>query len=210
MIIDVRNIVENYPDIKIRGVIHVGAFYAEEYSDYMSVGIKDQIWVEANKKLASDIAVNFQNNLDVIVYNELIFDEEKEYTFNITNNGCSSSILQLKEHAKIYPHIQYIGTVRMTSKRFDSLIKRDNIDMTKYNLLTVDVQGVDLNVMKSFGDYIKHFNFIITEVNTIEMYEGCNLVHEIDEYLSQYGFSREYTSLDSCGGWGDALYVKRN
>ena len=50
-------------------------------------------------------------------------------------------------------------------------------------------------------------DFIMTEVNRDEVYEGCAQVGEIDEYLSKYRFKRAETTWDGdC--WGDALYFK--
>ena len=40
------------------------------------------------------------------------------------------------------------------------------------------------------------------------MYKDCNLVGEIDEYLSQFGFTRVATKMAGNAGWGDAFYIK--
>jgi hypothetical protein len=114
----------------------------------------------------------------------------------------------------------------MTSKRFDTLINEENINVSDYNFLNVDIQGADLNAIMSFGDHIKHMDFIYSEFNTVEVYKGCHLITEMDRYLFNHGFTRTLTheyQMDGAnetitpiglgripGHWGDALYVKTN
>ncbi len=51
-----------------------------------------------------------------------------------------------------------------------------------------------------------------SEVNLEELYEGCCLIDELDEYLKSFGFERKITKLwdDGAVGWGDALYIKND
>jgi hypothetical protein len=66
-------------------------------------------------------------------------------------------------------------------------------------------------VQKSFGENIKMLDFIQSEVNVEELYEGCCLIDELDNYLNSYGFKRIVTAMwdDGAVGWGDALYIKK-
>jgi hypothetical protein len=48
----------------------------------------------------------------------------------------------------------------------------------------------------------------MTEVNRDEVYKGCPMVEELDDYLKEYGFERVETTWDGVT-WGDAFYVKR-
>ena len=65
-----------------------------------------------------------------------------------------------------------------------------------------------------------------SEFNTVEVYQGCHLIAEMDKYLFERGFTRTLTheyQMDGAnetitpiglgripGHWGDALYVKTN
>ncbi len=72
-------------------------------------------------------------------------------------------------------------------------------------------RGVELRVLKSLGDLLHNFKFVQSEVNLEELYEGCCLIDELDEYLNNFGFKRTITKLwdDGAVGWGDALYIKK-
>lgn len=50
-------------------------------------------------------------------------------------------------------------------------------------------------------------DIIYTEVNFEEVYKGCCLVGELDNFLKEWGFTRVLTD-DTPKLWGDALYLK--
>ena len=53
-------------------------------------------------------------------------------------------------------------------------------------------------------------DYIICEVNKIEVYKDCPLVNEIDAYLNQFGFVRTDTHYwQDKYPWGDAFYIQR-
>lgn len=198
-------------NIQAKGVIHVGGHQAQEYDEYKAAGLDNQIWIEGNPQFHYQIVSKIGNDENVLIFNELIYDTEKEVEFGIANNGASSSILPLKKHKEYYPNVRYDGYLTKKCKRLDNLMNEKQVDLSLYNGLVMDVQGVELNVIKSFGDYIKGLEFIQSEVNVEELYEGCCLIEELDSYLLGYGFERIITKMWDNGsvGWGDALYIKK-
>lgn len=202
-------LVKDYsPTHPIKGIIHIGAHLCEEHEVYNLSGLKKQIWIEGNPRLHEENARRFNGNEDVKVFNEVIADTEKEIKLFISNASMSSSILPLKEHRNQFPGIIYIGEHVTKSKRFDTMAKEQDINMDEYNFLNIDIQGAELLALKSFGELISNIDYIFTEINTIEMYEGCVIIEELDDYLLQKGFERKETAMYELGGWGDALYLR--
>ena len=76
--------------------------------------------------------------------------------------------------------------------------------------MNLDIQGVELRALKSMEKYLQHVKYIYTEVNTEQVYKGCNLIGEIDEYLKQFGFGRVAQQTYKQFGWGDAFYIIKN
>ena len=74
-------------------------------------------------------------------------------------------------------------------------------------MLNIDVQGYELEVLKGADSILGCIQFMILEVNLDEMYEGCPLVEELDEFLKKCNFERIHTYWQSTS-WGDAIYVK--
>ena len=56
--------------------------------------------------------------------------------------------------------------------------------------------------------YLDKVDYIYSEVNEKELYIGCALIPQLDEYLSGFGFKRVETKMCGNTGWGDALYIK--
>jgi len=139
-----------------------------------------------------------------------VHDTLKEAVLHIASNHAqSSSILPFGTHTKYRPDIRYVREVKIELVRMDNFIKEKNIDITKYNFLNIDVQGVELNVLKSFGELLKQFDYIYTEVNKEELYVGGCLIGEIDSYLEMFEFVRVETCMTK-HKWGDAFYIKKS
>jgi FkbM family methyltransferase len=198
-------------NINCSGIIHVGGHKAQEYEEYKDAGLIHQVWIEANPNFFYEIINVIKEDNNCVALNYAVFDEEKEIKFGLANNGASSSILPLKEHLKYYPNIKYDEYLQMTTKRLDKIIEDNSIDLSKHDGLVMDVQGVELRVLKSLGSLLNNFKFVQSEVNLEELYEGCCLIDELDEYLKSFGFERKITKLwdDGAVGWGDALYIKK-
>ena len=210
MFIKVKDIKEAYPNIPIKGIIHIGAHEAEEYEDYKNISVEKIVWVEANPDLINYLQDKFKDTENIKIFNEAIFDEEKMIFFKISNNLQSSSILNLKEHKNLFSDVYYVKEIEMKTKRFDTLYTENDIDINDYNFLNVDVQGADLNAILSFGDLLDKIDFVYSEINTVEVYEGCHTIDKFDEVMDEKGFKRVMTHIYHGGGWGDALYIKKN
>jgi FkbM family methyltransferase len=207
MLIDLNHLIQKYK-LNIKGIIHCGAHEAEEFSLYKKLNISDIVWIEANPAKSDFCKKYLENEVGSIVINDAINDIDGEkIEFNITNNGESSSILKLKNHKNFYPQIDVVQKIEVITKRLDSIINENNLDIDKYNFINLDLQGIELRAIKSLGKYLEKIDYIYTEINKEELYEGCDIVDNIDDYLSEYGFIRIETAWTHAN-WGDALYVK--
>jgi FkbM family methyltransferase len=193
-----------------RGAIHVGANNGGERDWYEAQGFKKVIWFEPNETIFHQLwkyLVFYPNHT---AYPLGIHDTLKTATLNIASNrGESSSILPLALHAKYYPEIKYIGQQSIRLIRLDDFFTKWQKNWEDFNFLNIDTQGVELNVLKSLGENISKIDYIYTEVNEAELYEGNSMLKDIDEYLTEYGFTRVEMIMKS-KHWGDALYVRKD
>src|SRR5690349_10031977 len=106
MLIDFRQLFPRW-NIKPKGVLHVGANVGEEAPVYLELGIKRQIWIEANPDIIEKLRLNVSNNVDALVFNQCIGDSDSEkVTFHFSNNGSqSSSIFELGTHLIAHPEV---------------------------------------------------------------------------------------------------------
>lgn len=186
-----------------KGVIHVGGHHGEERDFYKS--FSRVVWFEPNPIACKQLEENIKDEPTHKVVNVGIYDTPKKAQLNIANNGQSSSLLELGLHKEYHPQIKYVDKIEVNLIRLDAYF--DKAQIVDFNFLNIDVQGVELNVIKSMGDLITHMDYIYVEVNDAEVYEGCSQIQDIDAYLSVRGYTRILTKMTKAH-WGDALYIK--
>lgn len=79
--------------------------------------------------------------------------------------------------------------------RLDTFIDENNID--NIDLLCIDLQGYELNALKSLGNYLHKVKYIITECSISSTYTNGSTFKEINEYLNNYNFN--YNSSNKFG-----------
>ena len=199
----IPTIFTDYPkSIPKKGILHIGAHKCEEKDIYNSIGIHDEnvLWIEANKDL---VDVSKPNMINAVISNI----DNIEVEFKITNNGESSSILNLKTHLQEHPGIHVIEKRKMKTITLNTLFMQNNIQYDRYDFMNLDIQGAELLALKGAVSILPHINAIYTEVNEKELYENCGLLPELDSFLRLYNFRRVALSMTH-HGWGDALYIK--
>lgn len=203
MLLNLDNLTEKY-DLKIKGVLHIGAHIGQEYNTYQRLAINNVMFFEPVSSTFQRLKENVGDN--AILVNTALGNIEGEiemFTESI-NEGQSNSVLQPEYHLVQHPNIQFNGKEKVKITKLDNFIE----DKDKYNFINVDVQGYELEVFKGGSEYLKSIDYIMTEVNRAELYKCCAQIEELDNFLSCYGFERVETTWDG-GTWGDAFYVKR-
>ena len=192
-------------NIFIKGILHIGAHECEELGAYVKAGVSAGSidWIEANPELVTRMA-----SRGIKVHNAAISDVETVLPFHITNNGQSSSLLEFGTHAVSYPWCKVVKTLSVKTETLVSVVHRENIPIRERNFWNLDIQGAELNALKSAGDLLQYADAIYTEVNTREVYKGCALLGDLDTFLDQKGFYRDSISMTG-EGWGDALYIRK-
>lgn len=196
----------NFFNLKINGIIHIGAHMCEEKIIYNNfIDDENIIWIEGNEEIVNLVK---KNNNKIKIYNEIISDKDDEIViFNIANNKLSSSILDMDFHLHLHPNIKFIKKVNVKTITLNTFFKKHNIDYKKYNMLVIDIQGLELKALKSLGEIIKNFNIIYTEVNEKFIYKNNCLLKDIDKFLFKKKFNRVFTR--TLNYYGDALYLKK-
>jgi FkbM family methyltransferase len=206
MLIDFKYLCDKYNFIP-KGIIHIGAHDLEEMGAYISCGVSKIVWIEGNPDLVSKnirrVDGESQKLLHALVYSE----DGKNVVFNITNNLQSSSILEFGKHKDYHPQVDFTESRPMTTTRIDSLLNVNGINPQEFDFVNLDIQGVELQALKGFGEYLYGVKYIYTEVNVGEVYKGNDSIEDLDTYLGEIGFKRVETKITPYE-WGDAFYMK--
>tara|TARA_B100001029_G_scaffold39339_1_gene30477 strand:- start:9133 stop:9867 length:735 start_codon:yes stop_codon:yes gene_type:complete len=190
---------------EIDGVIHVGAHIGQEFVHYNKHNFDKVLFFEPQKDIFKRLINNVENYDNVECYNFALgsMEENKVIYKSQGNQGLSSSVLPPELHLEVQPDISFLDTEEIEIKRFDSL------DVDILNFLTLDVQGLELEVLKGFGEALNKVEFIFTEINTKYLYKDNALVGDIDAYLKGFNFVRVFTNIDCFNYFGDAFYIKK-
>lgn len=107
-----------------------------------------------------------------------------------------------------WPHEKYVQQeIKVKARRLDNVLKEHNI--SKIDLICMDVQGAALQVLQGLGEYLKDVKGIITELETEPIYHGQSLYKDVTEYLKQYdlqaGYKYNWSSISN-----DYLFLKKH
>lgn len=204
MIMNLSNIVEKY-NLNIKGVLHIGAHFGEEYTVYKEQGIENMIFFEPVQSNYITLMGIVGKGIQMQTFNIALgnFTGEKEMFIETANKGQSCSLLEPGTHLKQYPHITFDKKEMVKVDRLDNI----QFDRSRFNMINIDVQGYELEVFKGAVKTLKTIDIIYTEVNFEEVYKDCCLVEDLDKFLGKFGFVRILTDAKP-KTWGDALYLK--
>jgi len=202
MLLPLPYLINKY-NIIFNGIIHIGAHECEELRDYERyINRYKVLWIEGQ---SDKVEVCKNKYPGILIENAVVSDKVENVTFNISNNGQSSSILELGLHATYHPEVYYTNSYQVQTQTLNDMLKKyDNIP---FNFINLDIQGAELKVLKGMDKYLDNIKYIYTEINSDYVYKDCNLVEEIDDYLLKYNFKRVETYWTEFK-WGDALYIK--
>ena len=204
MIILLDDLIKKY-NIKINGIIHVGAHECEEIIYYDKYIERNKVlWIEAQEEKVAFSKKKYEN---ILIERAIVSDKIEIVTFNVANNGQSSSILELDLHKIHYPYIEYTQSYNVQTNTLKNIISK--YDHIPFNFMNLDIQGVELNALKGMEEQLENIDYIYTEVNRKCLYKDCALIDDIDEYVKQFNFIRVETRWTN-SDWGDAFYIKEN
>jgi FkbM family methyltransferase len=203
MLIPLHELVKKYK-VNFKGILHVGAHECEELSDYEHYIQRSKIlWIDGLEDKVNLCKKRYPN---VLIEHAVVSDTIETVKFNRSNNGQSSSILELGLHKQFHPHVWYVESHEVQTKMLKDIICNYDID---YNFLNLDIQGAELKALKGMEQYLDKVDYIYTEVNSDYVYEKCAIVGELDQYLQEFGLHRVETKWCENYRWGDAFYIRK-
>jgi len=204
MLISLDDLIKKY-NITLKGILHVGAHDFEELQLYEKYIDRSKIlWVDA---LLDKVIANKNKYENLLIEHAVVSDKVENLKFHRSNNNQSSSIFELGLHKQFHPEVYYVGYYDVETIKLDSILPNYNIN---YNFINLDIQGAELKALKGMESYLEKIDYIYSEVNEDYIYENCNLITEIDEYLAIFNFKRVETVWWRDCKWGDAFYIKQN
>tara|TARA_B100001094_G_C18180610_1_gene800694 strand:- start:67 stop:930 length:864 start_codon:yes stop_codon:yes gene_type:complete len=153
-------------------------------------------------------------NIKIVSYaiNDIDDDNINFYPTIIDNIGASS-LYKLNTNSNNKEIINHTNRhiqkkIKVKSIRLDTWIKKYNIDYKKIKLLCIDLQGNELNALKSMSHFIKTVEIIICEGQRDKCYHDSCLIIEIYNYLIQYNFICLNLNNNKDKAFSDFIFIK--
>ncbi len=194
-----------------KGVIHVGANLGQERDIYAFYGL-NVIWIEPIPEVYDRLNTLIHSYPNQKAFCYLVTDADDEgYRFHVSNKGGgASSIYDLAAHKELWPDVAYKETIELKSITLSSLLRKESVDLTEYDVLVLDTQGAELLVLKGATGLLPHINYVRAEVADFEAYAGCCKLDDMDKFFKEHGFRRiakgRFAQKKDVGSYYDVLY----
>jgi FkbM family methyltransferase len=110
-----------------------------------------------------------------------------EITINVSGRDDYSSLLPIsKAQADNFPGTGQVGVCRVSTGPLPDFVQPSDLGLA--SLLKIDVQGFELEVLKSAEELLARFRWIYVECSFVPLYEGQALAEEIVAWLAARGF----------------------
>jgi FkbM family methyltransferase len=129
----------------------------------------------------------FAGDTGTRLFNCALGPQRGEIAMNVSGHDDASSLLPI---SKVQTD-NFSGTEAVARQMVSVGLLSDFVsfsDLGTRNLLKIDVQGFELEVLKSAGPMLSQFEWIYAECSYVPLYEGQALVREIVAFLAERGF----------------------
>jgi len=205
-------------NIKVDGVIHVGAHRGEEIFDYEKLDAKQIIWIEPNPDVFDELQIALERADSFIESHGFCVAasdvDSKDVDFHVCygpdagfmkgNKGCSS-LLKPKGRFESW----HKKTIKVDTVKLDTLLTENEFNFGDFQLLDMDTQGAELMVLKGASKVLENVLYVTTEAtwNNPDYVDNV-MFDELKEYLNSFGFEPVET-FEHTSDWGDVLFVKK-
>jgi FkbM family methyltransferase len=165
----------------VQGVVHVGANDGEEIPYYVSMGHTPIIAFEPGREAFSQLATAFEGVAEC--HNLALGRTNTTGWLRLPEDGSTKGASLLVEPG------QSEFAERILVWRFDTWAAVR--DLSAYNALVVDVQGMELDVLEGFGDRLDGFHYLNIECSEVPVYVGEASAREVIDFLAERGFRQD-------------------
>jgi FkbM family methyltransferase len=181
---ELKEIIGNYPGL----VIEAGAWNGDDTYKLSRI-FDDSIicGVEPIPEMYDLLSDRFRGNEKIKLYNNALSGNSKIVKLYYGSDlNPSGSLNKVDLHNKIFKTL-FDKEVSITSVTVDSIM--EDYPNLMVNLLWLDIQGSELEVIKSISQSkLKRIRFIHTEISHLNLYENQPTKNDFFEYMESVGF----------------------
>jgi FkbM family methyltransferase len=179
----------------LRGTIHVGANEGQEVYWYAAHRLLPLICFEPHPVAYQQLIEKNREWADDVEFVQCALgSEDGTLTLKVPLDGDTQRTsrydpLHLDGHD--WTDVPMAELVDVPVRRFDSWAKENDVFLPAYNTLSIDVQGMEMEVLEGFGDTLTGFEFLCVEMSERPVYDGEVPAADVIAWLAERGFQRE-------------------
>jgi len=198
-------------------ILEGGAYDGNNTAELASLWPKGMVYsFEPVPALYQNVKARTAALSNVHVYDLALSDKVGTATFHVSEFDFkpgvpseSSSLLAPKRHKTDIPNILFKKDITVATTTIDDWASKNGVD--RIDFLYLDIQGAELMAMKGAPRIMKTVKVIMTELESVELYEGQGQYPELKQWLEAQGFRMIATNFDPAKGdpWaGDAVFAR--
>ena len=203
--------IETWMTRKEINIIEAGSFDGRETVEFA------KFWPTA-KIMAYEPVPELYNNIvktvvaykNIQIQNKALSDHNgitKIISFSIDENSHgSSSILEPDLQSTLNSKINFERVFEVECITLEESCIESKFDLV--DVLWLDVQGMELKVLKASTDILKHIVLCHIEISRVPLYKDSNSFNEINSFMLNHNFS--LIEVRAPINSGNAIYVNRN
>lgn len=153
------------------------------------------------------------NCKNVHCYQLALSDQSGRAQFHLSSDpesdiSRSSSLLEPKDHLKLYTNVKFNKSIEVQTINLDEWGQLNNVN--HIDLLWLDMQGAELQVIKSAPMLLKTVKVLFTKIAFTETYKNIPLYSEVHPWLESQGFIEIFQ--ETCGSAqaeGYAIFIRK-
>ncbi|MEY3050956.1 MAG: hypothetical protein RLY31_741 [Bacteroidota bacterium] len=122
------------------------------------------------------------------------------------SSDASSSLLPPRAHLEFHPAVSFEHQLVIQASTLDDFFH--SLPEQRLDLLWLDIQGMELAVLKKGEAALRCADHLFLEVHFVESYEGCATFPILRQWLSERGYRLAWLD-DRYADAGNALFVRR-
>ena len=129
----------------------------------------------------------FKDDSNVTIVNSALARQTGIASINVSQSSDSSSLLEITDlQEEVFPGTSAVSTEEVNTGPLSSFIRVDQIQGAA--LLKLDVQGFELEVLRSCEEFLPSFDMVYCECSFLELYKGQALAPDVIEFMRSVGF----------------------
>lgn len=179
------NATELYALLKPKTVVNIGAFDCVDAVKFAELGCDVQAF--------EPMDVEMHTHPNVKLHRVAVSNADKFTQFFCSDNGCSGSLREPKNHLKIWPRVAF------PKKQSVECVKLDTWYQTfkkPIDLIFADVNGAEAEMIEGATETLKNTKYLFLEVSDKELYKGQKSMEEIIAMLPGWKLVAVYNDYE--------------